>query len=503
MPDSRRRARLLWSALILVAVALAGYGILRRGSGGGPQARSWRGGEAAPFTASSAAVDRLRSAARGANVVLCIIDAARADHVGCYGYPRETTPNIDRLASQGFAFDSYFVQFVETKPSTASLFTSQYPDTHLAYGPRTLAESTFTLAQGFREAGFHTVLFSQNEYASPLWGLGLHFHEAFHEPHLIAAGRERPYIWQAEAVLEQIEPWLEKKPSTPFFMYVHFIPPHDPYLTPLDMYYKFYEKEPPNAWRSDYPFEEVEQELRRRERPWSQKLFINRYDSHLLYADWAIGEVERMLREAGLFEDTLFIATADHGEAFGEHGYKGHTISAYDESTRVPLVMRFPGQEGPTGRVRGLTQSIDLLPTIFDLLEIPYPSRGVQGRSVLPLMAGETEEVNDYIFARTAGHPPSYAVRDHRSLLLLYQGGKLRALYDLEKDPRALDNVIAEEVERAAELSQVFRSFAEQQVAPPLDFLDPEAPPQQLPKVVEVEVTDEMRRSLRALGYLK
>jgi len=210
------------------------------------------------------------------------------------------------------------------------------------------------------------------------------------------------------------------------------------------MYRRFYEKEPPNAWRTPYPFEEVEQELRQGEKPWSEKLYINRYDSHLLYADWAVGEVERMLREAGLFEDTLFIVTSDHGEAFGEHGYKGHTISAYDETTRVPLVMRFPRDDGPSGRVSGLTQAIDLLPTIFDLLEIPYPALGVQGRSLLPLMAGEADEVNNYIFARTAGSPPSYAVRDHRSLLILYQGGKLRALYDLEEDPRAVHNIIDE-----------------------------------------------------------
>jgi arylsulfatase len=487
-------------AAVLVVLAAAGCG--RGGTGGGAQPARPVAAPASP-TPSSPGIDQLRAAARGANVVLVIIDAARADHVGCYGYPRETTPNIDRLASEGHLFENHFVQFVETKPSTASLFTAQYPDTHLAYHQRMLPESTFVLAQGFRLDGYHTVLFSQNEYASPLWGLGLHFDEAFYEPHITANGREKPYIWQAEAVLELIEPWLEKAVPEPFFAYIHFIPPHDPYLTPLDMYMKFYEKDPPNAWRSPYPFDEVEQELRQREKPWSQQLFINRYDSHLLYADWAIGRVEEMLREAGVFDRTLYIVTADHGEAFGEHGYKGHTISAYDETTQVPLVMRFPGANGRPARVRGLTQSIDLLPTIFDLLEIPYPSRGVQGRSLLPLMAGEVEEVNDYIFCRTAGKPPSYAVRDHQSLLILYQGGRLRALYDLEEDPQAVSNIIDEQPERAAELYEAFRAFAETQVAPPLDYIDPEAPTPELPDVQEVEVTEEMERTLRALGYLR
>ncbi len=491
----------IWLFVLLV-VAAAGYRMLGpRGSERG--GTSWQGRAPAAFTEGSAGVDRLRAAAKGANVVVCIIDAARADHVGCYGYPRDTTPNIDRLAREGFVFENHFVQFVETKPSTASLFTSQYPDTHLAYHERMLAEGTFTLAQGFREAGYQTALFSQNEYASPLWGLGLHFEEARYEPHLIAAGRQRPLLWQAEALLEQIGPWVKKKPRTPFFAYLHFIPPHDPYLTPMEMYRRFQGKEPPGAWRGPYPFEEVERGLRERERPWSEVLYVNRYDSHLLYADWAVGEVERMLREAGLFEDTLFIGSADHGEAFGEHGYKGHTISAYDETTRVPLAMRFPGGKGGGRRVSGLTQAIDLLPTLFDLLEIRYPGEGIQGRSLLPLMAGEREEVNRYIFSRTDGRPPSYVVRDHRRLLVLYQGGELRALYDLEKDPRAVDNIIEERPEEGEELMEVFRAFAEEQVAPPLDFVDRGAPAAELPEVGKVEVTEEMRETLRALGYLK
>ena len=500
MRNSRRFGRLLWLLGVSAIVGLVGCSLA--GCGGPGRAREQRG-DSAELTPSSPGVDGLRAAAKGANVVLCVIDAARADHVGCYGYPRETTPNIDRLAREGFLFENYFVQFVETKPSTASLFTSQYPDTHLAYEERMLPEGAFTLAQGFREAGYHTVLFSQNEYASPLWGLGLEFEEAFYEPHITAAGREKPMIWQAEALLEQIGPWLKKKPATPFFAYMHFIPPHDPYLMPLEMYYLFYEKEPPNAWRSPYPFEEVEREVREREEPWSQQLFLNRYDSHMVYADWAVGQVEAMLREAGLLEDTLLIVTSDHGEAFGEHGYKGHTISAYDESTHVPLVMRFPGRDGPTGRVPGLSQTIDLLPTLFDLIEAPYPKRGIQGRSLLPLMAGEAEEVNEYIFARTAGKPPSYAVRDHRYLLLLYQGGKLRALYDLEKDPRAVRTIIEQQPEKAAEMIEAFRAFAEAQVAPPLDYVDADAPAPELPAVAKVNVTEEMRESLRALGYLK
>ena len=505
MPSPSKRARLLGSLLILAVVVSAGYMILRQ-RGRVPPAAAGEAYRRAALTGDLPAADDLRAAARDANVVICIIDAARADHIGCYGYPRDTTPNIDRLARSGTVFEQHFSQYPETKMSTASLFTSQYPDTHLAYGDRGLAESTFTLAQGLRAAGLHTVLFSQNGYASPMWGLGEQFDEAYYEPHLKEAGRDLPDIWKPEALLEQVESWLEKRPRSRFFAYVHFMPPHDPYIAPAGTRQYFAGQQPPNAWLSDYPFDEVERERRGKERPWSeqqQRRMLNLYDGNLRYADWAVGELEMLLREAGVFESTVFIVTSDHGEAFGEHGYRGHTFSAYDETIRIPLVIKLPKSNVPGRRISALTQSVDVMPTLLDLLEAPYPRDGVQGRSLLPLMAGEADEVNDYIFARAAGEPPSYVVRSHEWMLVLYRGGRLRALYDLKEDPRALHNVIESRPEEADRAMEAFRAFARSQTAPPLHFVDSDAPPPELPEVNKIEVNEEMRRSLEALGYLR
>lgn len=506
MSNASRLRRLRPYILGLIAVLLVGGIVYLAGTDRLSLLGSRSTSAAAGLTPSSPPIDRLRAAAAGANLVICVIDAARADHVGCYGYPRDTTPNIDRLAEHSFVFENHFCQYPETKVSTASLFTSQYPDTHLAYGARTIPESTLTLAQGLRAAGRHTVLFSQNGYASPMWELGRHFHEAYYEPHLKKAGRDLPDIWKPEALLELIGEWLESAPRTPFFAYVHFMPPHDPYIAPPETKYFFADKTPPDAWQSPYPFADIETVRRKAARPWSareQHRMVNLYDGHLRYADWAVGELERLLDEAGLFETTLFIVTADHGEAFGEHGYRGHTLSVYDETIHIPLVVAFPGADPPAGRIPDLTQSIDLMPTIFDLLQVTYPGDGVQGRSLVPVMAGQRDELNDYIFARGGGQPPSYAVRNHSSLLLLYRGGELRALYDLEDDPRQVHNAIGEQPERAAELEQAFNAFAHRQKVPPLHFTDPDAPAPEFPDVPQVEVTDEMRRALKALGYLR
>ena len=502
MTASRRRVRLIGVAAAVVVVAIAIYGVAQHLSRRGDREGA-RVADPAPLTPNLPEVEQLRSAVKGCNVVICVLDAARADHFTCYGYPRDTTPNSDRLAEAGFLLENHFSPCPETRPSTASLFTGQYPDTHLAYDERRLPPGTFTLAQAFRGAGFHTVLFSQNEYASPLWGLGDDFDEAFYEPHLKAAGWQQPFFWQPEALLEQVSGWLENKPRTPFLAYLHFIPPHGPYIAPFDIYGHYMDSEPPDARRAPYPFDEVETELRQREKPWDLNLYVNRYDGNLRYADMAVGQLEQMLGKAGLLENTMLIVTSDHGEAFGEHGYKGHTISVFDESTRIPMIMKLPEGAGAGRRLHGLTQVVDLLPTLCDLFEIPYPRQAVQGRSFLPLMAGSAAEVNEFVFARGRGKPPSYAVRNHDYLLILYQGGQLRALYDLRNDPRASQDVIAQEAEAAEKLTEAFRAFARRQTAPPLEFVDPEAQPVQLPDVEMVKPDEEMKRTIRALGYLK
>jgi arylsulfatase A-like enzyme len=229
--------------------------------------------------------------------------------------------------------------------------------------------------------------------------------------------------------------------------------------------------------------------------------WVNLYDANLRYADWAVGELERLLREAGVLDRTLLLVTADHGEAFGEHGYIWHGSGVYDELVHVPLLMRFPGGS-PNGAVSGLTQTIDLLPTIFDVLEVPYPREGLQGTSLLPLMAGLADQAHDHVFARCRGEPPSYLVRSLKWAFMLWGNGEWRALYDLEADPGQRKNVIDEHPEAAEAMLAAFEAFALQQRRPPVEFLDPDAAAAPLPAAEETQMTPEVERRLRALGYL-
>jgi arylsulfatase A-like enzyme len=412
-----------------------------------------------------------------------------------------TTPNIDRLAKSSMLFERHFVQFALTKGSTASLFTSQHVDTHLSLGDRQLLEGTFTMAKGLENIGLRTVLFSSNPNASPGMGIGLDFEETFDQGDVEPLVYGVDQLTSPDALLALIGPWLERNKRRRFFAYIHFDPPHQPYIQPDWMTALFEGERPPNFRRGSYEFP-VEDERTQRHvphPPWPE--WLNLYDANLRYADHAVGELARLLREAGILDRTLLIVTADHGEAFGEHGYIWHGDAAYEEMVHVPLLVRLPGGE-LSGRITALTQAIDILPTIFDLLGASYPRAGPQGRSLLPLMAGLEDRAHDYIFTRSRGKPPSYVVQSPEWSLMLWRHGEWRALYDLEADPRQLNNVIDQHSEVAEEMLAAFEEFASQQRRPPVEFLDPEAKPLSMPEAEKTEITPEVVPRLKALGYL-
>lgn len=491
--ESRRGGRHVWWVLAAGLAALAAYGVVR----------CWPGQafEPAPLTPAGPGVAELRQASRDANVVLVVLDAVRADHVGSYGYPRETTPNIDRIAQSSLVFERHFSQSTETKSSTARLLTGQYCDTHLSDGPRPLLKGTFTWEQGLEEAGFRTALFSSNLKASPVFGIGDDFQHIECDRDLEPLVREGERRVLPEALLRAFERWLEENGDSRFFTYLHFMPPHQPYLQPEEMKELFAGLAPVDFEPGGLAFpERVPPPL---PPPPALPEWINLYDAHLRYGDWAVGELERLLRESRVLEHTLLTVTSDHGEEFGEHRHVWHGKSVYDEECHIPLLIKFPGGKTEPRRIPGLSQTVDLLPTVFDLLEVSYPREGVQGRSLLPVMAGSTESAHEYVFCRAGGTPSKYLVRSLAYALILYGNGRWRALYDLRVDPKQRKNVIANHREVGEEMTEAFRRFAKTQRRPPMNFLDPNAEMPTLPPAPVMELTPEQEQQLRNLGYLR
>jgi arylsulfatase A-like enzyme len=501
------RYLLLWLVALLV---LGGCG---RGRPAGVSGSASRAGDSATVKVGRSA-DELRAAVNDANVVICVIDAVRADHVGCYGYPRDTTPNIDRLAPQAVVFDNHFPQSPMTRMSTVSLLTGLYPDTHLAYADRVIPPDMFSLEKALQGAGFRTGLFSANVYASPKTGVGLDFevakttHSEFgattgnpEEPPLGIGGPEGKDSahWPGH-VLDLFSDWLRDARRSRFLAYIHIMPPHTPYAAPKEMKALFADSDPPDARTGPFPFPGLEPKMEKQDRlPLDQ--WVNLYDANLRWADDAIGELVKTLSDAGVLDDTLLVVTSDHGEGFGEHGYLYHSFGVYDELLRAPFLIRFPKGD-VVGRMSALTEAVDVTPTICDLLGVSYPG-SVQGRSMVPLMTGEQDETHAFVFARALGETPAYLVRTKDHALMLYYGGARRCLFDLRKDPKELTNVLSEQPEEADRLLSAFREFANTQALKPLDFIDPGARailPKPRPRA---PISDETKRELRALGYIE
>ena len=477
-------------------------------------------------TEASKAVSSIRNAA-GMNIIICVLDAARPDHMGCYGYPRPTTPNIDRLAKESLVFDQHYCQFPETKASTFLLFRSRY------FQPQKKGQrDAISLIAWFQHLGFNTMLLAANPKitASPALVKGFDNApqesrrdmslEALTDKELrnIQIVQSNPvglsatdFFYRPQYLLAEMNSWLAKKPKRPFLTYIHFMPPHIPYDAPKNITDIFLGKKPPASWKA--PSAMLAEETGKRPKMFPSTLVgsiensINLYDANLRWADGAVGKLEQALRKAGLFDNTLLIIMGDHGETLAEHGYNWHPTCPYDEVLHIPMIMHFPGKGAPKGRVKTLTQTIDVLPTLLDMHNKPWPATA-QGRSLLPLLAGATAQTNEYSFSisSTESAHEICIVRDLQSTLLLRDDGKTRALYDSVKDPHQTKNILASEPARAARLVEAFRQFALAQPDPPLYFIDPKIKRKtdssaEQPKTKDMP--EKLRKQLETLGYLK
>ncbi len=298
------------------------------------------------------------------NVLVLMLDTLRADHLGAYGYQRATSPNIDHFAQENVRFSYTVTAAPWTPPSVASMFTGVYPATHGWMPPNIrkdvkeaaikLDDKLVTLAEIFKANGYSTVAVSPNPWISEDFGYQQGF-ETF-------VFRERA---PAEKIVKIGEAQIDRllKEDKPFFMYLHFLDPHDPYSAP-DSYKSAFTDAVPGK---QYPPRVLKN--------------INHYDGEIKYMDAQIGRLFSYLKEQGLYDDLTIILVADHGEQFMEHGQHGHGHQLFNEEVHVPLIVKSPKVLG--ARVVNITTStIDVFPTALDAAGIKVP-QGIPGVSLL------------------------------------------------------------------------------------------------------------------------
>ena len=368
------------------------------------------------------------------DILLVVLDTARAQNFSCYGYDRLTTPRIDQIAAEGVLYQDAIAPSPWTLPSHASLFTGLFPSKHGAHEyHRYLDNRHTTLGQFLRDQGYQTVGMSNNSWISNTFGFSRGFEtfikiwqvfqaetDVTNRPAPIVDYSERPnnlytrldqlldgnivknaingvytrFFWRrydkgARRINAEIKGWLGRRriKHRPFFLFVNYLEPHLQYRppAPYDTIHlpdgvtaQAARRVNQDAWRYiSGAVEMTEADF---------DILRGLYDGELSYLDYRIGEIYDFLWEAGLLNDTLLIITSDHGENIGEHNLMDHQYCLYDTLLRVPLIIRYPPLFPAGERIVQQVQLVDVFPTIMDVLGIDDEKlkQQMQGESLIP-----------------------------------------------------------------------------------------------------------------------
>lgn len=353
------------------------------------------------------------------NLALIVLDTVRRDHLSTYGYERETSPVLSRLAAGGVRFDDARVNGMWSLPSHATFFTGQHPSVHGAhYEHWALDDDRETLAEVLGAHGYQTVCITGNPLISRSLGTGAGFQvmdeswRAWWVQESLTVFRLLRFAWDRDrdkggaAGVRFLQRWLEhdRDPQRPLFLFVNVMDPHGPY------------HDVPQEYQTRFLPDGVTRGQARKVssavffhhvfggplRYGDDKIAIARgsFDGATHYGDVILGQLVAALDDAGLRENTLLVVTSDHGELLGEHELWGHVHSLYDELLRVPLVMRYPAQIPPDTVVGIPAEGIDLMPTLLAAAGVPrddWPA--TYGRDLAPAWRGEYEALAHTIIA--------------------------------------------------------------------------------------------------------
>ena len=422
------------------------------------------------------------------DVLVLTVDILRADHLGCYGYARATSPNIDALAADAIVFENAISPSTFTKASVASMFTGVNPHSHGVFKGTVginqatgavesdiLSDRFTTLAEGMYEHGLNTMAWVQNGQLRSYMGFAQGFTSYFDQPGSI------------ERIAPHFDRWLELwGDAARYFAYLHFLDLHGPFnpkppfrgafgggsssITGMDR----------GSWLNfkqgvvDGDIVLTEADLHELEA---------RHDEVLLYTDSWIGRILDRLRETGRYDNTLIVLTSDHGEAFWEHGFISHSNRPYEELCHVPLIIKLPKSAQAGRRIPDTIGMIDLAPTLLDYVGATPPA-AMTGESFLSLLTDASASIEP----RTRYVEVHYvvALRTDR-WKYIHRDGTETELFDLTADPGETINRIADFPEVAEDMQRRVDAARQlREAAHPAE---------------RVTVDDETRDALQAIGY--
>lgn len=423
-----------------------------------------------------------RATPEKSNIIIISIDTLRADHLGTYGYKKDTSPNIDALAKKSIVFENAFSPAPWTIPSYASLFTGVYPLKHRVF-TKELNEKFPTMAEVLKENGYKTAAFISSQMLSQRSneiGRGFDLYDEVDEKDFEeslsddAYKADRVEWWEsskynaqrARRVTNKASEWLRRNKDKKFFLFLHYFDPHPLYEAPEPFKNKF---------SSQFP-DDIKQGL---ENAMAQKRALSysylnltdedieylkaRYDEEIAYTDYYIGELFKKIDSLKIDKNTIIVITADHGEGF-DHDYFNHGYRLYDSAVKIPLIIYDPLKK-ERAIIKEPVSLIDILPTLMSRLGIDRKF-DTDGIDLIPLLNGGEIERN-IVFSMSLPALPDRNTEDlKRSKYTgqLYagitQGGRLiynensgqKEFYNIMKDPEQLNNTYGENNKESAEL---------------------------------------------------
>jgi arylsulfatase A-like enzyme/tetratricopeptide (TPR) repeat protein len=359
------------------------------------------------------------------NIVLISIDTCRADRLGCYGFAKNTTPNIDQLAKEGILYEQAMTCTGYTLPSHSSMFTGTYPPYHGVHTnlSQQLAASNTTMAEMLKDAGYETAGFVSSFVLNHRFGIqqGFDIYDDALDP---VTGNRSKIERKGERTAEVALSFIKKQHDKPFFLFAHFYDPHVAF-------------EPPEPFASQF----------------SDDL----YSGEIAYVDALVGKLIVALKESGHYDNSLIMIVSDHGEGLGEHGEAEHGYFIYQNTMQVPFIVKAPKNKIVAGlRVKEVVSTVDLLPTVLGFLDMDIPGE-IQGIDLSEVGHNDFKlDPQRYVYCESM-IPTKYGCNP--LLGLVTQDFKFiettrSELYDLDVMPLEKDNLIKKEVQRSKVMQQ-------------------------------------------------
>ena len=421
------------------------------------------------------------------NVVLISIDSLRADHLGTYGYARETSPNIDSLATQGVVFENTVSSSTWTLPAHATMLSALNSRVHgLIDDGKKLDDAATLVSEVFQRSGWRTAAVVSGPYLNHRFGFAQGFDVYDDET---VSFKNHPSSHQGSTSSKTHERALELLDGfggDPFFLFLHYWDVHYDYDPPSPFDTMF---DPDYEGDIDARGFERSAAINRDMNPRDLEHVVALYDGEITLVDMFLGRLFDELKRRDLWDETMVIVTADHGDEFFEHNRKGHRKTLYRETLQVPLVIKFPASRWAGERVPAISGVVDITPTILEVAGFAG-LRESNGRSLLPEMRGEAEPA--VYFADLQGHLGAVMSDPLKLVRGRQRGSEINALFDMHADPEEINDLAGQRTDDVDTLATLLDRWIISSAA--------------LAAKVgsgEFEYGAELTEALRSLGYLR